>query len=531
MSAATRLRRLDPDAEIIVLERGEHVSFANCGLPYYIGGTIEQRSALLLQTPESLRDRFALDVRVRHEVLTIDRAARTVEVRDHRAGVDYTQEWDHLVLSTGAAPVVPSIPGAERALTLRDVADADVIAEAAARARTAVVVGAGFIGLEMAENLRTRGLSVALVELSRQVLPPLDPEMAQPVLDHLRAQGVSVHLGSRIQRIDAATAVLDDGSILPADLVIMAIGVRPESRLAAAAGLTTSPDGGVVVDASLRTSDPRIHAVGDLVQKTDAMSGKAGLIPLAGPANRQGRLAADAIAGRAVREGSSQGTAVIGVLGLTAAVTGWNEKRLRAAGRPHRIVHIHPLAHAGYYPGAAPLAIKLLIDARTDQILGAQAVGTEGVDKRIDVLATAMAVRMRASDLLRLDLAYAPQYGTAKDPVNMLGYVAENLADGTTANVQWHEVEAARAAGATVVDVRTAAEFAAEAIPGAVNLPVDELRHRLGELPPGQLIVHCQVGQRAHSAVSLLRAHGRDAVNLDGGLLTWRAGTRARGEL
>jgi NADPH-dependent 2,4-dienoyl-CoA reductase/sulfur reductase-like enzyme/rhodanese-related sulfurtransferase len=531
MSAATRLRRLVPDAEIIVLERGEHVSFANCGLPYYIGGTIEQRSALLLQTPESLRDRFALDVRVRHEVLTIDRAARTVEVRDHRAGVDYTQEWDHLVLSTGASPVVPSTPGAERALTLRDVADADVIAEAAARARTAVVVGAGFIGLEMAENLHARGLSVALVELSGQVLPPLDPEMAQPVLDHLRAQGVSVQLGSRIQRIDAATVVLDDGSTLPADLVIMAIGVRPESRLAAAAGLTTSPDGGVVVDASLRTSDPRIHAVGDLVQKADAVSGKAGLMPLAGPANRQGRLAADAIAGRAVHDGGSQGTAVIGVLGLTAAVTGWNEKRLRAAGRPHRIVHIHPLAHAGYYPGAAPLAIKLLIDARTDQILGAQAVGTEGVDKRIDVLATAMAARMRASDLLRLDLAYAPQYGTAKDPVNMLGYVAENLADGTTANIQWHEVEAARAAGATVVDVRTAAEFAAEAIPGAINLPVDELRHRLGELPPGQLIVHCQVGHRAHSAVSLLRAHGRDAVNLDGGLLTWRAGTRTRGEL
>lgn len=531
MSAATRLRRLVPDAEIIVLERGEHVSFANCGLPYYIGGTIEHRSALLLQTPESLRDRFALDVRVRHEVLTIDRAAQTVEVRDHRAGVDYTQEWDHLVLSTGAAPVVPSVPGAERALSLRDVADADVIAEAAARSRTAVVAGAGFIGLEMAENLHTRGQSVALVELSGQVLPPLDPEMAQPLLDHLRAQGVSVHLGSRIQRIDATTVVLDDGSTLPADLVIMAIGVRPDSRLAAAAGLTTGPGGGVVVDASLRTSDPRIHAVGDLVQKADAVSGKAGLIPLAGPANRQGRLAADAIAGRAVHDVGSQGTAVIGALGLTAAVTGWNEKRLRAAGRPHRIVHIHPLAHAGYYPGATPLSIKLLIDAQTDQILGAQAVGTEGVDKRIDVLATAMAARMRASDLLRLELAYAPQYGTAKDPVNMLGYLAENLANGTTANIQWHEVEAARAAGATVVDVRTAAEFAAEAIPGAINLPLDELGHRLGELPAGRLIVHCQVGQRAHSAVCLLRARGRDAVNLDGGLLTWRAGNLARGEL
>lgn len=531
MSVATRLRRLVPDAEIIVLERGEHVSFANCGLPYYIGGTIEQRSALLLQTPESLRDRFALDVRVRHEVLTIDRAARTVEVRDHRAGVDYTQEWDHLVLSTGAAPVLPYVPGVERALTLRDVADADVIAEAAARSRTAVVVGAGFIGLEMAENLHARGLSVALVELSGQVLPPLDPEMAQPVLDHLRAEGVSVHLGSPIQRIDAATVVLGNGSTLPADLVIMAIGVRPDSHLAAAAGLTTGPGGGVVVDASLRTSDPRIHAVGDLVQKTDAVSGKAGLTPLAGPANRQGRLAADAIAGRAVHDEGSQGTAVIGVLGLTAALTGWNENRLRAVGRPHRIVHIHPLAHAGYYPGAAPLAIKLLIDARTDQILGAQAVGTEGVDKRIDVLATAMAARMRASDLLRLELAYAPQYGTAKDPVNMLGYLAENLANGTTANIQWHEVEAARAAGATIVDVRTAAEFAAEAIPGAINIPLDELRHRLGELPTERLIVHCQVGQRAHSAVCLLRAHGRDAVNLDGGLLTWRAGSRTRGEL
>lgn len=524
MSAATRLRRLDENAEIVVMEKGEHVSFANCGLPYYIGGVIGERSALLPRSPEGFKERFALDVRVRQEVLAIDRTARTVTVRNHRSGVDYVEQWDHLVLSMGAEAVVPSVPGVERAHVLRDVADADAVVRAAEYARTAVVIGAGFIGLEMAENLHTKGLSVALVEQAGQVLPPLDPEMAQPVAAHLRAHGVAVRLGARVGRIGPDTVVLGDGSAVPADLVVMAAGVRPRSDLARAAGLALGPGGGIVVDASLRTSDPRIHAVGDVAEKVDAVSGNPVLIPLAGPANRQGRLAADSIMGSPVRDTAGHGTAVVGVLGLTAAVTGWSEKRLRTAGRAYRVVHIHPPAHASYYPGAAPLSLKLLIDAGTDRVLGAQAVGTEGAARRIDVLVTAMAGGLSASDLLGLDLAYAPQYGSAKDPVNMLGYVADNLASATTATVQWHELDAVRAAGAAILDVRTPDEFAAGAIPGAINVPLDQLRQSMTGLPPGRLIVYCHAGQRGHTATRLLSAGGRDVANLDGGFLTWQAG-------
>ncbi len=525
MSAATRLRRLDEKAEIVVFEKGGYVSFANCGLPYYIGGVIGERSALLPQSPDGLRERFALDVRVGQEVLAIDRTAHTVTVRDHWSGVDYAQHWDHLVLSMGAEAVVPPVPGVERAHVLRDVVDADAIVQAAEHARTAVVIGAGFIGLEMAENLHARGLSVALVEQAGQVLSPLDPEMAQPVAAHLRAHGVEVRLGTRVAQVGPDTVVLGDGAALPADLVVLAAGVRPRSGLAVAADLAIGPGGGILVDASLRTSDPRVYAVGDVAEKIDAVSGQPVLIPLAGPANRQGRLAADSIMGRPARDTDGYGTAVVGVLGLTAAVTGWNEKQLRAVGRAHRVVHIHPPAHAAYYPGAAPLSLKLLIDGDTDGILGAQAVGTEGAARRIDVLATAMAGGLSASDLLGLDLAYAPQYGSAKDPVNLLGYVAENLASMTT--VQWHELDAARAGGATVLDVRTPDEFAVGAIPGAINAPLDQLRQNIADLPPGRLIVYCRVGQRGHTATRLLSAYGRETANLDGGFLTWQAGVRS----
>ncbi|WP_197059813.1 FAD-dependent oxidoreductase [Prescottella defluvii] len=526
MSAATRMRRLDESAEIIVFERGAHVSFANCGLPYYAGGVIEDRDELLLQTPESLGARFRLDVRVRSEVAAIDADARTVTVRNLESGDTYVESYDELVLSTGASPIVPPLPGVERALILRDVEDVDRLVSQMSSARSAVIVGAGFIGVELAENLRHRNLDVTVVELADQVLAPLDPEMAAPVADRMRENGVRLELGTQLTSIGRATAELADGRTVPADVVIMAIGVRPENALAKMVGADLGERGGVVVDDQMRTSVPHIFAVGDAVEKRDAVGGGVAMIPLANPANRQGRLVADVIAGRPVRAKSSTGTAVVGVFGLIVTATGWNEKRLRAAGRPYQAIHTHPQSHAGYYPGAQQMAIKLLVDPETDAILGAQAVGGEGVDKRIDIIATAMAGGLTASDLADLELAYAPQFGSAKDPVNMLGYIADNLRTDSTRTVQWHELDTLVAGGASLVDVRTADEFAAGAIPGAVNVPLDELRDRVGELPAGDLIVHCQVGQRGHTAARLLGQLGRPAANLDGGYKTWDAGRR-----
>lgn len=528
MSAATRLRRLDEQAEIVVLERGAHVSYANCGLPYFLGGVIEERDALLVQTPEALRARFRLDVRVRHEAVAVDRAGRTVRVRDLVSGDEYVESYDRLVLSPGARPFVPQLPGVERAFTLRDVSDTDRIAAAlSAGARSAVVVGAGFIGVEAAENLRRRGLDVTLVELADQVLPPLDPEMAATLAGELRAGGVRLALGTQLKDVRGHDVLLDDGEAVPADVVLLAIGVRPDVALARAAGLTIGPRGGIAVDEAGRTSDPAIHAVGDAAEKRDGLSGESTLVPLANLANRHGRLVADAIAGRPVSARPATGTAVVQVFGLTAAATGWNEKRLRAAGRPYQAVHLHPGSHAGYYPGASPIALKVLYDPSDLRILGAQAVGADGVDKRVDVLATAIAGGLTAPDLADLELAYAPPYGSAKDPVNMAGMIAENLVTGTDRTVQWHELAAVRDAGAVVVDVRTAAEHARGAIPGAVNIPLDELRERSAELPEGDLVVHCQVGLRGHTALRLLAGLGRDAANLDGGYATWSAGQAA----
>lgn len=529
MSAATRLRRLDEHAQITVLERGGHVSFANCGLPYYLGGVIEERSSLLLQTPESLGSRFGLDVRVRTEAVSIDRDSRTVRARDLLTGEGTELPYDALVLSPGATPVRPPIEGGERMLTLRDIDDVDAAMAALEVApRSALVIGAGFIGLEMVENLAHRGLDVTLVELGEQVLPPLDPEMAAPVAERLREAGVDVRLGTQVTALAADTATLSDGSTVPADFVLGSIGVRPDTSLAQAAGLELGPRGGIRVDDTLRTSDPRIWAIGDAVEKIDAITGEPRLVALAGLANRHGRLAADAITGRPVRVREALGTAVVGVMGLTIAATGWNEKLLRSRDRDIRVVHTHPASHTGYYPGAESMALKLLVDATTDVILGAQGVGGEGVDKRIDVIATAIAGGITASELADLELAYAPQYSSAKDPVNMLGYVALNALEGLTPSIQWHELGAAVDAGATVVDVRTAAEVADGAIPGSLRIPLDELRSRAAELPAGRLVVHCKVGQRGHTAVRLLAQLGRDAANLDGGYLTWRAGMDSR---
>ncbi|MFE3290077.1 FAD-dependent oxidoreductase [Rhodococcus sp. NPDC059234] len=531
MSAATRLRRLDEAADIVVFERGGHVSFANCGLPYYAGGVIEDRDALLLQTPESLAARFRLDVRVRTEVTAIDTATRTVTARDLLTGAEYTESYDSLVLSPGASPIVPGVEGVDRALVLRDVDDVDrLVGAIEGSARSAVIVGAGFIGVELAENLRNRGLAVSVVELADQVLAPLDPEMAAPVADELRGNDVRLELGTQVVSIDADTATLADGRTLPADVVVMAIGVRPETGLAVAAGIEIGPRGGIRVDESMRTSAEHVYAVGDAVEKVDAVAGEPGLVPLANPANRQGRLVADVIAGLPVRPRRVVGTAIVGVFSLMAAAVGWNEKRLRAAGRPYRAIHTHPQSHAGYYPGAEGMSLKLLVDPETDAILGAQGVGGDGVDKRIDVIATAMVGGITASELADLELAYAPQFGSAKDPVNMLGYIADNLRAGTAATVQWHELPDLQAAGAVLVDVRTPEEFAAGTVPGAVNVELDELRSRAHELPDGELVVHCQVGQRGHTAARLLRQLGRSVRNLDGGYRTWQSGQASVGD-
>lgn len=538
MSAATRLRRLDETAEIIVIEQGDHVSFANCGLPYYVGGVIADRDALLLQTPASLRARFELDVRTGHRAVAIDRDARTVSIQDLSTGQVTDEHYDHVVLATGAVPrdALASVEGGPVVSTLRTIDDVDRITLALAdlpEAGRAVVAGGGFIGLEAVENLVHRGLAVTLVQHGGHPLSPLDPEMASLVVDELTARGVDLRMHSSVELLDADGVHLDDGTVVPADIVIDARGVRPAASLAVDAGLALGPTGGIAVDAQQRTDDARILAVGDGVEKIDALSAEPTLVTMAGLANRHGRTAADAIA---AAEGllhdapadavPALGTAIVGVFGLAVAMTGWSEKRLRDAGLPHRVIHAHPSDHAGYYPGAERLTMKLLVDPETDHILGAQVIGRHGADKRIDVIATAMHAGLTASQLSRLELAYAPQFGSAKDPVNMLGYIADNAATGLTDSIQWHEVDDAVAAGATVIDVRTAAEHAAGAIDGALNIPVDDLRAHLGRLPAGELIVHCQVGQRGHTAVRLLRQHGRSARNLDGGYLTWSAGTR-----
>lgn len=527
-SAAARLRRLSESMEIIVLERSGYVSFANCGLPYHLSATIADRGDLLLQTPESLRDRFRLDVRVRNEVLSIDRREQTLAVRDLNAGIDYQLHYDALVLSPGAAPIVPPIPGAERGLVLRDIEDLDRMVGELAKAQNVVVVGGGFIGLEAAENLKEAGLEVTLVELGDQLLAPLDPEMAMPLERELRRHGVKVELGHSVVEIEAGTATLDDGRTVNADLVVFAIGVRPDGRLAADAGLALGPRGGIVVDDEQRTNDAAIWAVGDAVEKVDMLDGSATLTPLANIANRQGRRAADSIAGMPSKVLASQGTAIVKVFGKSAATTGWNEKRLRAVGRDFLAIHTHPNDHAAYYPGAQTLAIKILIDPKDGAILGAQAVGAEGVDKRIDVIATAMRAGLTATDLIDLELAYAPPFGSAKDPINQLGYIAENRMSGLSESADWSEIEQLQTSGWKLLDVRTREEFAEGSIPGATNVPVDELRDHLDDLRGSDYLVYCAVGQRAHVATQLLKAHGISAKNLDGGWTTWRNTRTAR---
>lgn len=525
MSAATRLRRINEKAEIVVIERGGAVSFANCGLPYHVGGVIENRSSLVLQNPEQLKARFNIDVLLRTEATAINRDARSVSVTDLETGASSEISYDALVLSPGSTPFRPPIPGVETAHVLWNLDDMDAVMDTASRATSAVVVGGGFIGLELAENLIHRGITTTLVEALPQLMATLDSEMAWPLVERARFQGLDVRLSAQVTAITDSGVTLGDGSTIEADFTVVAVGARPNTELAVGAGLEMGEAGGVTVDEHQRTSDPHIWAVGDVAEKIrpDGHS----LVPLAGLANRHGRLAADSIMGAHTQAVTAYGTSIVGFFGVAAASTGYTERVLKAKGRDMRIIHTHPINHAGYYPGASQMAMKLIVDPDTDQILGAQVIGDEGVDKRIDVIATAMAAGITATGLMDLELSYAPQFASAKDPINMLGYVNENRALGER-SVQWHEVDDLVADGWRLIDVRTTGEHSRGAIPGSELITLDELRDHVEDLAGQKIIVTCRVGQRGHTAASILRQEGIEVANLDGGYLTWQMGTAAR---
>lgn len=522
-SAATRLRRNLEDAEIILVERGAEVSFANCGLPYYLGGVIEERSKLLVTSAENLRRRFRLDVRTRTQAESIDAQRREVTLRDLAEDTLSVETYDALILATGAAPIRPHISGLglPGVFQLRNLEDTDQIHAFASQAKHATVVGAGFIGLEMVENLRHRGLQVSLVELADQVLPPLDPEMTRPLEGVLRQHQVELHLGDSLTAIEEGLNVrLQSGAQWQTDMVVLGVGVRPENALALQAGLQVGSRGGVKVDACMRTSDPHIYAVGDMVEVTDFVTGQPTQIPLAGPANRQGRLAADAIAGHKVAYRGTQGTSVVAVFERTAACTGASEKWLKSRNLEYRKVYVHPNDHAGYYPGAEAMTLKLLYAPDSGKVLGAQAVGGKGVDKRIDVLAVAIQAGMTVFDLEQLELCYAPPYGSAKDPVNMAGFVAANQLRGQHPQVSPEQI----GSGDLLVDVRSREEHERGHIPGSLNLPLDELRSRLDLLPRDrEITLYCQVGLRGYLATRILLQKGFKVRNLSGGYSTYSA--------
>jgi NADPH-dependent 2,4-dienoyl-CoA reductase/sulfur reductase-like enzyme/rhodanese-related sulfurtransferase len=529
-SCAARLRRLDETAEIVLFDRGPHVSFANCGIPYFVGDVIRDEQALLVASPSLFRDRFDIEVRTHHEVRRIDRARRLVTVSDLRTGAEREERYDVLVLAPGARPIRPAMPGIDHPgiFAVRTIPDSVRIRSwiAERNARRALVIGGGFIGLEMVENLAHRGLEVTVVEKLPQLMPPLDAEMAEPVAEHLAGRGITLRLGDGLVRFehdgDAIAAITERGAREVADLVILAIGVRPETTLAVEAGLPLGPRGGILVDAGMRTPDPHIWAVGDAVEVRDVVTGQETILPLAGPANRQGRIAAETICGRPSEFRGVQGTAVVGIFGLIVASTGASEKGLRRAGvTGFERVYLHPGHHAGYFPGAQPIHLKLLFAVPDGRVLGAQAVGREGVEKRIDVIATAIQLGATVHDLAEAELCYAPQFGAAKDPVNLAGMIAANHLAGDMPLADWSSLGAA---GTCILDVREPDEFAAGHIPGALNVPLTTLRRRHETLPRGRdIAVCCGVGQRAYYAVRFLLQHGFRAANLSGGYTTYRA--------
>ena len=500
------------------------MSFANCGLPYHVGGVIPHRSSLVLQTPGALKNRFNIDVFVRTEATAIDRENKTVTVREVETGNERTVSYDALVLSPGSTPVRPPLPGVEKSYVLWNLDDMDTMIGKAETARSAIVVGGGFIGLEVAENLAHKGLKVTIVEALPQLMATMDPEMSWMLVERARINDVDVLLSQKVEEITDQGVNLASGTSLEADMVVMAVGARPNTELAQAAGLDMGPGRGIAVDDEQRTSDPHIWAVGDAAEKKRPEG--TSLVPLAGLANRHGRYAADSIMGIPVRNRPALGTSIVGFFGLAGAATGYTERVLREQGRPMRIIHSHPIDHAGYYPDAAQMAMKLIVDPETDLILGAQVVGDSGVDKRIDVLATAIQTGLTATDLIDLELAYAPQFGSAKDPVNMLGYINDNRAHGED-TVQWHELDQMMAEGWELIDVRTSFENSRGEIPGSTLMELDHLREHVDELRGKKVIVTCRVGQRGHTAASILRQEGVEVRNLDGGYLTWQLGNQA----
>ncbi len=530
-TAAARLRRLDETSSIILFERGEYISFANCGLPYYIGETIKERQKLLVQTVEGMSARFKLDIRNLSEVTKINRDRKTITVQNLQTDEEYEESYDTLILSPGAKPIFPPIEGiseANNVFTLRNIPDTDQIKAYVdnEQPKSAVVVGGGFIGLEMAENLAERGVEVTVVEMANQVMAPLDFEMAAIVHAHLRDKGVKLILedGVKAFRNSGNVIVLTSGTLLNADMTILSIGVRPENQLAVKAGLKVGARGGIQVNEYLQTNDENIYALGDAIEVTDYINGSPAMIPLAGPANRQGRIVANNIYGKAEKYKGTLGTSVAKVFDLTVAATGNNEKRLNQLDIVYKAIHLHPGSHAGYYPGSAPIALKLLFAPDTGRILGAQAVGVDGADKRIDVIATAIKGELTVFDLTEVELAYAPPYSSAKDPVNMAGYVASNLLTGEVDTIQWHEIDDIVEQGGFLIDVREPVERKMGFIKGSINIPLNDLRDRVHELPIDKTIhITCQVGLRGYLASRILAENGFQVKNLDGGWKTYSA--------
>ncbi len=531
-SAAARLRRIHENAEIILFEKGEHISFANCGLPYYIGEVITEKDKLLVQTPEKMHERFNIDVRINSEVIQIIPKQKLVKVYNHAENRTYTESYDKLILSPGAEPVRPPIPGidSERIFTLRNIPDTYRIKDYVdnIRPRRAVVVGAGFIGLEVAENLHAKGIKVTVVELADHVIGPLDYEMAALVHQHMKSKDVEFYLNDAVKAFsDSGQSInveLSSGRSLKADMVIFGIGVRPETKLASDAGLKLGKTGGIYTDEYMRTSDPDIYAVGDAVEVMDFISGDNALIPLAGPANKQGRIAADNVAGRNQKYEGTQGTSIVKVFDITVAITGNNERLLKKKGIDYGKSFTHSPSHAGYYPGAIPMSVKLLYSNTDGRVLGCQIVGYEGVDKRIDVISTAIRAGMTVNDLEKLELAYAPPYSSAKDPVNMAGFTAANILKGDMKVIHWDEIQDLDRKQSILIDVRTPLEFGIGAIDGAVNIPLDDLRSRIDEIPANKdIIIYCQVGLRGYIAARILMQKGYENVrNLSGGYKTYQ---------
>ena len=523
-SAAARLRRLDEACEIVILERGDFISFANCGLPYYIGGAITDKNDLTLQTPESFRKRFNIDVRVNNEAVKISPEEKTVTVKNLKSGEIYTESYDNLILSPGAEPIKPNIEGIDSntVFTLRNIPDTLKIKEYIEKSnpKSAVVIGGGYIGVEMAENLKESGLDVSVVELADHLIAPLDFDMAADVHRYIKSKGIKLYLNNGVKAIDGNTVILQNGTI-DAEMIIMSVGVRPETSLAKDCGIEVNRRGSIVVDRHMKTNIQNIYAVGDAVEAEDFITKSPAFIPLAGPANKQGRIAADNICGINSEYTGTQGSAVLKLFDMTVATTGINEKSAATAGIDYDKTYIYSGSHASYYPGASNMSIKALWDKKTLKIIGAQIVGFDGVDKRMDVLASSIRFGAKITDLKNLELCYAPPFGSAKDPVNMLGFVAENIITGKMKQFFWNDVEKLpRDGSVTLLDVRTVTEVKRGRIDGFINIPLDSLRERIKEIPKDKPIyLHCHSGLRSYIALCILKGNGYDCFNLAGG---WR---------